>query len=752
MKTKAAILSFVLSGVASLPLVPDAQTATGLNLLSESNPIESAGSFESSDTPDSGAYANGVRAINEGRWPDAVAIFNKILDEAGDHADGALYWKAYAENKQGKGSQALDTCGKLRREHQGSKWIDECGALEIEIRAKTGQPVQPQAQQSDDLKLLALASLMQHDQKRALAQIQEILDSDASEKLKQGALYIMGEHPSDTIYPQIARISYVEGDVRISRGSAKERGKRSSWEIAVANLSLETGFSLVTGEGRAEIEFEDASTLYLGPNSVLTFNNLTTTRGIPQTAVALLTGTVTLHIRPYVSGEWFLLQTPTDNLFTKYPESADFRVSSYVDGIGMVSLGRGVLGLSGSDRQPLTPGQTLYFKNGRRILDAGPIHPPDFVAWDSWVASRYSDRLTVISQVMKASGLDTPLPGLAEMQGKGSFFDCEPYGTCWEPAAADSVQTKEPASSESASASAQTPQPGRNIRFLGSPTAATPLAQFQELQSIFPCVPEEVAFSLAGTVFQGSAQTLYPVSRFYGEPWTWAVCHSGSWLYTGHRYVWVVGRRHHHPPVHWVKYGHSVAFVPIHPRDVKDRLPVNRKSAVFAVSKEGHTIERIETPETRSIDLLKETPGWLRAAAMPSLARADEPHIEAHQIKDAAVAKGELARIPGIPITFNQKSQSFMMQREEMRGGKSVTVTSPINNHSGNLQARGGGLSGGNSHSGGGSAGGGSHGGGGSGGSSSGSQHSGGTSSSSSVSSSSSSSSSGSTTGGSSHH
>jgi hypothetical protein len=37
-----------------------------------------------------------------------------------------------------------------------------------------------------------------------------------------------------------------------------------------ADLPIEVGFSLVTGSGRAEIEFEDASTLYLGENSVLT--------------------------------------------------------------------------------------------------------------------------------------------------------------------------------------------------------------------------------------------------------------------------------------------------------------------------------------------------------------------------------------------------------------------------------------------------------------------------------------------------
>ena len=60
------------------------------------------------------------------------------------------------------------------------------------------------------------------------------------------------------------------------------RGKRgATWESAVTGLPLETGFNLVTGAGRAEIEFEDASTVYLAENSALTFNDLHTTGGVP---------------------------------------------------------------------------------------------------------------------------------------------------------------------------------------------------------------------------------------------------------------------------------------------------------------------------------------------------------------------------------------------------------------------------------------------------------------------------------------
>ena len=120
-------------------------------------------------------YSDGTRAINDGRWADAEAIFSKIAQQRGERADASIYWKAYAQNKEGKSAQALASCGELRRAYPRSNWIDECGALEIEIRGKSGDPVQPQAEQNEDLKLLALNSLMQQDEARALPIIQQIL-------------------------------------------------------------------------------------------------------------------------------------------------------------------------------------------------------------------------------------------------------------------------------------------------------------------------------------------------------------------------------------------------------------------------------------------------------------------------------------------------------------------------------------------------------------------------------------------------
>jgi FecR protein len=707
MKTTASVLSLCLATALSATPSAVAQLAPGQNLLSSGDPLALAATPAASTSPEDDAYADGVRAINSSRWSDALAIFTRVASLGGAHADAAQYWMAYAENKQGQAGAAIATCGSLRHNHPGSTWIEECGALEIEIGATKGKPVPPKDLQNDELKLLALATLMQHDEKRALKQIDEILNSDSSEKLKQGALFIAGEHHSDTIYPQIARLSFVDGDVRIERGLDENHRKDVTWEEAATGVALAEGYSLVTGDGRAEIELEDASTLYLGPNSVLTINDLSTLAGIPHTEVALLSGTISLHVRPYVAGETFLLRTPTDNVLTKYPGISNLRISSYVDGVAIAALHGGVLqvGLGGTSEMPLLEGDTMYFKGGRRILDAGPTHAPDFSSWDSWVAARYAARVAATTDVLKASGLSTPIPGMAEMEGKGHFFDCEPYGKCWEPTpssehsdAAEPAQAA-PVTVQAAVAShavsepaAQSSSTGRNIRFIGPPAASGPPPGYSDMDTFFPCIPGNVRAMLYGGVLPAAAQ-------YQMQPWAWAVCNSGSWIYQNDRYTWVAGRRHHHPCVHWIKSGNTIAFVPIHPHDVKDHLPVNRKAAVFAIdTKNGRSLQRVSFGNTEPVSLLKEPPRQFRNGLPSPLPRAAEPRMEGHQIHDVFTAKGTPIHSTGIPITFDHHSQNFMMPNHAMAGSRPGSGFAPITNRGGDLQSHGGVYGGGGSY------------------------------------------------------
>jgi hypothetical protein len=709
-----------------------AQLVSGQSFSGAMAPLAMAGDGTGIDSPDSSQYAEGVRAINQGRWADATAIFANVVKQQGSHADGALYWKAYAENKQGQSKSALDTCAGLHRDYPNSHWKDECGALEIEIRTKAGQPVQPKAMDSDDLKLLALNSLLQTDETRGLAQIQEILNSDFSPRLKQGAMFLLSQYHTDATYAQIVRISYAEGDVRISRGQEAEKTAGATWEKAAAGIPLETGFSLATGAGRAEIEFENASTLYLGENSVLTFNDLHTTGGVPFTELALLSGTVSLDVHPFTAGEVFILRTPTDDLSVIYPHKFTARVGAYLDATTITPRGQGELHLPMlSQGNIVATGQTIALREGKAIEVPGTVDPTAFAEWDKWVAGRVAERSAAMTRVMKASGLPAPIPGMAEMEGEGTFFDCAPYGTCWEPNApnereqAGNMQTE-----PRPSAGVDSPRSAKAAS-AGSPTAIRTI-QFDEF---FPCIPAGLRYREMRDSVTGKERVVDTLLEAYGSrlPYDWAVCHAGSWIRRNHRYVWVAGhKRHHLEPVRWIKSGHRVAFVPIHPYDVKGRPPLNRKEEVFAIdNKHGLAIERVKFESDRPIVALAEPPKEFRGTHLPPLSRAEEPRLAAHQLKDALGGKTALAAAAGIPLKFDSKLQSFTMTRQVMQGNKSATVSVPITNHGGNLQSRGGSYTGGGGFSGGGSRGSGNYSGGaraGGGGSSSGGSHSSGSS------------------------
>ncbi|MGA9668370.1 MAG: hypothetical protein WBQ94_04135 [Terracidiphilus sp.] len=711
MRTKPLYLAALITGLVCFPMDRRANAMEGQAFAGAIPAAGAEGMASEVSTPESRLYADGTRAINEGRWPDAQAIFSKVANERSEHADGARYWRAYAENKMGQAKLALDTCAMLKRDYPTSSWIHECGALAIEIHAQSGKPAAPKAGDDDDLKLLALNSLMQKNESQALGQIQEILNSsDSSEKLKKEALFILGNHYSDATYAQVVRISYVEGDVRIARGEQDEKPAGATWEKAVADLPLEAGFSLVTGEGRAEVEFEDASTLYLGANSVLTFNDLHTRSGIPHTELALLTGTVTLHIRPNVAGESYFLKTPTDEMYTGFPHKSYMRVTSYEDAMALTPQEDGFLHLLAFGDEKVTAGQTEFYRGGLRVNATAAESEAGFADWDKWVADRVAQRKAAMIEMMKASGLSSPIPGLADMKDQGTFFECAPYGTCWEPKVANhSQEPGDKVSQSRPSSSRNDGQPARVMQASFTKTrgvAGAPAIQAIDPADIsspwddfayFPCVPSTIRYRVVRDPVTGQervVETLWGANPF---AYRWAVCHAGTWIHRRHHYAWVCGHKMHHlEPVRWVKSGHRVAFVPIHPYDVKGRPPINRREEVFAVNnKNGLTIEKLKFDPARTVEYLKVPPREFRTTYLRPLSRADVPRMEAHSLKEPSLmSKGVVARA-GVPLSFDPKMHSFMMPHQVMKGDKSVTVMAPVSNRSGNLQATGGSFAGG---------------------------------------------------------
>jgi hypothetical protein len=130
-----------------------------------------------------------------------------------------------------------------------------------------------------------------------------------------------------------------------------------------------------------------------------------------------------------------------------------------------------------------------------------------------------------------------------------------------------------------------------------------------------------------------------------------------------------------------------------------------------------------------SVEELKSPPREFRNTYLPPLSRTEAPHMEAHTIRDGFRGGNYTAiKIAGVPLGFDAKTHSFTIAKEVMHGSRSSTVSVPMTNRSGTLQARGDSFTGGHggSTSAGGSRGGGGSSGGSGAGSNGGASHAGG--------------------------
>ena len=530
---------------------------------------------------------------------------------------------------------------------------------------------------------------------------------------------------SQTLYPQIVRLSYVEGDVRLARGKKAAKQTGDDWDKAAIDVPLEAGFTLVTGTGRAEIEFEDSSTAYIADNSVLAFTKLSSKAGLTDTEMNLLAGSMTLHLSGGAAGagsaaDRYLVTTPANHILHDTASTVCFRIDSFLDGTAVTPQDNETLYVANSAtgevkamgmrvRTYSTQGHTAFFAPPGMPLPKrnDAAYRAAHAEWDSWVANRIATREAALAAVMKLAGLTNPVPGLAELKDQGSFFDCAPYGTCWEPTngwAPAGEEDSMPATSSRNTGYFAAPAhlmpasyqiSGQGPQTLGQqPNQPGAKPRLVTEDDYFPCSPFGIHSVYQRDPITGKLKLLYSSSirNFNPYPYHWAVCHSGTWMHHHRRLVWVPGHKpHHHPPIHWVKAaGGKVGYVPMHPKDVAGKPPVNHKSGVYAVTDGKHgVVEHLEETRFTSgkpVDLLTEAPRGFRHEPVAPLLRIEAPRVETLLMAQAIAHPGQpiTEKHSSFELTFNQKSQGFnLASRQELPGGKSNVVSMPFTNHGG---------------------------------------------------------------------
>lgn len=138
-------------------------------------------------------YHSGSSYLDRHEYEKAVEAFNRVIEQKGNRADGALYWRSYAQNKLGRRDDALASLAELQKSYPSSRWLEDAKALEVEVRQKSGQPVTPETASDEDLKLLAINSLMNTDPQRSVPLLEKLLKGGNSPKLKERALFVLAQ-------------------------------------------------------------------------------------------------------------------------------------------------------------------------------------------------------------------------------------------------------------------------------------------------------------------------------------------------------------------------------------------------------------------------------------------------------------------------------------------------------------------------------------------------------------------------------
>lgn len=485
---------------------------------------------------------------------------------------------------------------------------------------------------------------------------------------------------------QLVRLVYVDGDVRFNQGDSKGPNLDKPWEKAEANLPIEQGYALSTGDGRAEVEFESGAIVYLAPNSVLLFNTLQSVGGKITTRIELVSGTLTTDVQPN-TGEQFQVMTATALIRIDYPESSYVRIDSYLDGESITpqaDTGSRV-SQNGGPKMQLNKGETIVFQGDKPMRIDGPGQSPGSADWDTWVAAQVSARDAATQAGLKASGLSAAIPGLADLYNEGTFSSCK-YGTCWEPKQPASPSTPETASTAS-TPSTPASQPQQPPAQTSSPSAPFTPVDLPYILSANGCPRPSWTLTVARAKTLEEYQKL--LALYYARlPYLWdaeaewPVCNYGRYFYSKGNYHIVFRKKHRHP-IHWVKQGGKVGFVLPHPLDAKGKPPVNLKHGIFlAPSKQGEAFQFAADQTKAKTEILSSPPKAFRDE-QPHMEAVSRPQITGRLMQPVLNgAKNGAADEKDSKITYNYSSRSFVEEGKPMGGKEPKPVlVAGLNSH-----------------------------------------------------------------------
>lgn len=218
---------------------------------------------------------------------------------------------------------------------------------------------------------------------------------------------------------RMARFAYIKGDVTWRPDSS------ANWSKATNNLPLRQGAEVTVNEGgRADLQFDDGSSLRLGNGAVVVLKVLFSDEKGEFTEIALTDGLATLHSRH--SEAVYQVDTPMASV--KF--SGESQVRFGVDGGSEIAVQAGSATVEGNaGKTTVAAGNYLYLRDAAAPYTTHRIPASD--SWDQWNSER-NRLIEGKSETYKHVPANIGLVA-EDLDSAGVWHDDPKYGWVWAP-------------------------------------------------------------------------------------------------------------------------------------------------------------------------------------------------------------------------------------------------------------------------------------------------------------------------------
>jgi HEAT repeat protein len=211
---------FIFISIVAMARVSCAQPQTSVPSASLFDPQ----SAEKANQHEEDVYTSAKDALDDGQYDTAVKGFDEVARMRGRKADAAMYWKAYAFNKAGNKAQALAIIAELKKTYPKSNWVREADIAEQQWRGTAN----PESISDEELKLLALQSLMNSDPEKAVPLLDKVIQGNNSPKVKDKALFVLSQSGSEKAQQILLTLAKANNQPELQKRAIRYMGMNSS--------------------------------------------------------------------------------------------------------------------------------------------------------------------------------------------------------------------------------------------------------------------------------------------------------------------------------------------------------------------------------------------------------------------------------------------------------------------------------------------------------------------------------------------